>query len=265
MQVVLIWQEVFRYKNMVKKVRLGSEEVEVATLLASTFNLLNHRSVCLSICCQLQLQDYVKEYVLENSRLCMSEPISLVCCQACLSPSNDAFLPCFRLNTVKYETALASIVVLDVLQSVEETGNDFAPNGILARAIRQSMSLTSLNGLCLRGNQQELAVVLSRLEQNVVPGELIGLEWSFVMAQIEKSAWSSLDLSGCSLIGSILGLVLAFPLPLNVSSLNLRQGHKLQSLFLPPCNLRRIYKAVAISCKLMELVHFLRHGIILPS
>ena len=139
------------------------------------------------------------------------------------------FLSCFRLNNVKYETAIASFVVLDVLQSIEETGNDFAPNGILSRAIRKSMSLTSLNNLCLRGNQPELSIVLHRLEQNVVPGELIGLEWSFVMAQIEKSAWSSLDLCGCSMTASTISLVLAFPLPSSVSFLNVRQGNKLKS------------------------------------
>ena len=131
----------------------------------------------------------------------------------------------FRLNTIKYENALAGLVSLAILQSIDDSGQDFGRNGVLSLAFRKSMALTQLNKLNLEDCEPRLADALRRSGESttLIPGELIDLEWSFVMAQIEKRAWGALDLSDSGLVGSTISSVLAFPLPPRLKSLNLRR------------------------------------------
>ena len=124
---------------------------------------------------------------------------------------------------MKFENALASLVSLDILHTVDDTGDDFSQNGVLSWAIRKCVALTQLNKLRLDGSQPRLTDALHLSGQILNPGELVGVEWSFVMAQIEKSAWGALDLSNSGLVASTMGAFMAFPLPTSIKSLNLRQ------------------------------------------
>ena len=96
-----------------------------------------------------------------------------------------------RLQFKKHENALAALVSTDTLVTLDETGNEYEPDGLLARSIPQNFSITSLNGLSLSTESagETIKKILTKSGKVVYfkVQELTKLERVFVMARYMRT------------------------------------------------------------------------------
>jgi Leucine-rich repeat (LRR) protein len=120
-----------------------------------------------------------------------------------------------RLNFIKYEAALAALVSIGTLSVLDETGNEFLPDGPMSNSVRMNTSITSLNCLALSTESHDgsISQVVTRSGENMSLGKLSGVERAFVMARVHEHKWTSILLNSCEVTASAASVLLKSPLP----------------------------------------------------